>query len=1455
MYLKRITSLILSAVIIFSLTSCGFESTAAAASSDIVLADLTNKSAVSDAGLAASSLYTKSGDFSAKWSGSMLNSEISIPISNADKLQNGYIEASIYSSAKTGMKFGFVLDADNPETAEKDYWYSSVTVNWTGWKKIAFRITDGSDTDGEADTDNMTWEEYDKYISSKEENASGGESSFKTVGSPLGLNKISAVILRPKTEGNSVIKGTELFFDKITFGTEKSADSVDVNSTGSTGSSVEPYVLYDFSSQAACGAKPAVVYSTDYSEDGGGSGKFAAPNLDKNISFSAPDDWTKYNTLNIEAYNVKNTGSTMYIGIDSENEETDGADYYLSRFSFSWENEWRTVKYSFYPNGDKKGDFNETRTPAGWDKINGFSFQTTYAGNTISADTVCYFKKIYLTYEDDSSGDALDNTKDYIPKAEEKNINKDIELQLKKTTPRKQHPRIDTTPDQLEKNIELYKQGDPYLVKTYNNAIAQANSYLQVPDPEYGLPDGKRLVSTDREAIKPLALAYRLTGEKKYRDRLLSALETMASWPDWNPSHTLCTSEAAHAFAQAYDLCYDMWTADERRIIRNGMMKNAIEPALGMWRKDIYPSDTTNNWQEVCSGGFGVAALAIIDEPGYTDVCAEMVTHTVRTLPKGLAAYAPDGGFPEGAAYWEYASGFFFRYDHALFNTLGTDFGLSDLPGLSETGYFPIASVGPAGSFNFSDASVSSSIRHNAMFWIAERYNKPEIASYFYRTTNESDSWEEFLTYRSNLIGDDYRASLKRDYRYNTDELDVIYSRASWYDNNATWLAAKGGSNAAAHGDLDIGQFVLDMQGVRWFSDLGSSYYEGEGYWNLGVGGSRWHHYRKRAEAHNTLVINPDENEDQYALANCKFTDVKTRDNAMYAVLDMSNAYPDAKEVKRGFALINNRNDFIVQDEIKTDSPIEVYSFFTTLQQITIDEKNPSVAYLTAQGGQKVRMDITSPQGASWGQMDAVPLDTSPNPSENTMAGFKNDKYHKLFVHLNNAVNPTISVSVKSVYDENDESASAQKLLPISSWDEYLKENAAIDNLYVDKIAVDGFSKSNSVYSVDGILGTVTADYDSEKVSVDIVQAQKIGDTAICTVTDKETGNSSKYYVTFNDVRIEVDPTAFEKINITNAEASHTPEPGNTPDHTFDGDLNTRWSADNESWIIWDLDGEYNMNQILLAFWKGDARATKFKIYTSSDRNTWNLQYEGQSSGSSAQLETFKFKNTVKAKYVKFVGSGNTDNEWNSILEVYIPRAMLDFTDISGHWAEQAINQMRMLKLVNGTSDTTFTPDANVTRAEFIAMISRCIGLEEKTYNNEFNDVYSDDWYADTVEAAYSGGIIPAEMIDGGAFKPKNDITREEAAAVLVLAYKSISADESSAASTDRFGDKSEINPAYDGYIGEALSRRFLTGRSTGTFAPKATATRAEAATILKRLYIAKTKLSSGTAGEQQQLD
>ncbi len=113
------------------------------------------------------------------------------------------------------------------------------------------------------------------------------------------------------------------------------------------------------------------------------------------------------------------------------------------------------------------------------------------------------------------------------------------------------------------------------------------------------------------------------------------------------------------------------------------------------------------------------------------------------------------------------------------------------------------------------------------------------------------------------------------------------------------------------------------------------------------------------------------------------------------------------------------------------------------------------------------------------------------------------------------------------------------------------------------------------------------------------------------------------------------------------------------PSKAVDGstDEESRWSSNSGdargSWIMFELESSIEITEVSMAFFKGDVRVSYFKILTSDDGTNWTEVFNGQSSGSSLEMESFNTTPTV-AKYLKVEGLGNSSNQWNSYTEVRI---------------------------------------------------------------------------------------------------------------------------------------------------------------------------------------------------------
>ncbi len=125
---------------------------------------------------------------------------------------------------------------------------------------------------------------------------------------------------------------------------------------------------------------------------------------------------------------------------------------------------------------------------------------------------------------------------------------------------------------------------------------------------------------------------------------------------------------------------------------------------------------------------------------------------------------------------------------------------------------------------------------------------------------------------------------------------------------------------------------------------------------------------------------------------------------------------------------------------------------------------------------------------------------------------------------------------------------------------------------------------------------------------------------------------------------------------ITATASSHD---GNLPINTLDGSTASRWSAfgDGES-ITWELSHMARIRAVSLAFYQGNARKATFDILTSPDGINWNFALtRSMSSGTTLDPEMFDIAD-VPARFIRYVGHGNSASMWNSITEVTFDMAL-----------------------------------------------------------------------------------------------------------------------------------------------------------------------------------------------------
>ncbi|WP_339196315.1 S-layer homology domain-containing protein [Solibacillus sp. FSL R5-0449] len=170
------------------------------------------------------------------------------------------------------------------------------------------------------------------------------------------------------------------------------------------------------------------------------------------------------------------------------------------------------------------------------------------------------------------------------------------------------------------------------------------------------------------------------------------------------------------------------------------------------------------------------------------------------------------------------------------------------------------------------------------------------------------------------------------------------------------------------------------------------------------------------------------------------------------------------------------------------------------------------------------------------------------------------------------------------------------------------------------------------------------------------------------------------------------------------------------------------------------------------------------------------------------------------------------------------------FTDIQNHWSKDYIDVAYAKGIMNGYEDGTFQPNANMTRAQAISVISRAFGLTAKN-KAPFKDI---SHYApqtqNAIAAAYEAGLIKD---NNGEFNPQGKITRSQLALILMRLSTVQTGQQYIPAKQAPFHDIANYNDEAQLAITFLYDTGLVQGSSATTFSPQGNVTRAQAAKIL----------------------
>ncbi|MBE6687243.1 MAG: hypothetical protein E7591_08445 [Ruminococcaceae bacterium] len=184
-----------------------------------------------------------------------------------------------------------------------------------------------------------------------------------------------------------------------------------------------------------------------------------------------------------------------------------------------------------------------------------------------------------------------------------------------------------------------------------------------------------------------------------------------------------------------------------------------------------------------------------------------------------------------------------------------------------------------------------------------------------------------------------------------------------------------------------------------------------------------------------------------------------------------------------------------------------------------------------------------------------------------------------------------------------------------------------------------------------------------------------------------------------------------------------------------------------------------------------------------------------------------------------------------------IPIASIDhYYDVSKKfWGYEDISWITSIGLMIGTSDAAFSPNTNMTRAMLTTVLWRYEG-EPSANPSSFTDVKSNTWYSKSVDWAAENGIVYGTS--DTTFSPNGNITREQVVTILYRYANIIGIDTSERGDLSPFADISKVGSWAKEGIQWAVAEGLIKGISKNGVLyinPKGNATRAEVAAILHR--------------------
>ena len=370
-----------------------------------------------------------------------------------------------------------------------------------------------------------------------------------------------------------------------------------------------------------------------------------------------------------------------------------------------------------------------------------------------------------------------------------------------------------------------------------------------------------------------LSLAYLMTGDKAYADKLKEILckaieadnwgsaEMLARKPAWRSDLSL--AHKAYLSAIAYDAVYNELSAAERKKIAKELYRLGVEPLLGDWLLEPTRIHSLNsmghNWWTSCVCMGGILALSLQNElpeakegaQAVYEYLPEWFSFAGDVLQQKAKTFDDAGGMYESLNYANFGIQEALQF-YVAWKNVHPGATLPDIPQLQNLSSF-FAHVcyprtGMLYSINFGDSHKNISAESSLMLLYALGVKDKDMLWYMKQVEQGQHRDGYFLNRPMGFL---YTPELSHAPEVPHLKLSQLFSDFGWatmrtsWKKDATMLAVKSG-HTWNHSHADANSFILFHKGVDIIKDAGNCWYPNPAYRN----------YFFQSQAHNVVLFN-----------------------------------------------------------------------------------------------------------------------------------------------------------------------------------------------------------------------------------------------------------------------------------------------------------------------------------------------------------------------------------------------------------------------------------------------------------------------------------------------------------------------------------------------------------------------------------------------------------------------